>query len=86
MEKAAGALWNLSRNADNDVPIHEAGGIPPLVKLARSGTEGQKGWAARALENLALNDVNKVAIGEAELAMSGTEGQDNAAGALLASQ
>ena len=45
------------------VAIAEAGGIPALVSLARSGTEMQKQYAARALgalTKLADNDANRV--------------------------
>ena len=39
-EDAAGALANLAcNNADDQMAIAKAGGIPPLVALARSGSE-----------------------------------------------
>ena len=59
-EDAAKALADLAFNEDNQVA--KAGGITPLISLARSGTDGQKYWAARALEHLAINADNKVAI------------------------
>ena len=59
---AAGALRNLAVNADNNVAIASAGGIAPLVALARDGTEAQKEEAAAALAVLAVNDANKAAI------------------------
>jgi len=46
-------------NNDNSVAIAEAGGIAPLVALARGGTDGQKVHAAEALPVLAYNDDNK---------------------------
>ena len=39
--------------------------IPPLVALVRDGTDEQKANAALALQNLAGNDDNKVAIAKA---------------------
>ena len=39
------------RNADNRVAIAKAGGIAPLVALARDGTYWQKYFAVGALEN-----------------------------------
>ena len=46
--------------------IAEAGGIAPLVALARGGTDGQKEYAALALAVLADNNFNnQVAIEEA---------------------
>ena len=48
------------------VAIARAGGIEPLVKLVRSGTDEQKEQAVRALSNLAAGDYNnKVAIARA---------------------
>ena len=44
------------------VAIARAGGIEPLVALARDGTAVQKEHAAGALLNLACNDDNQVAI------------------------
>ena len=46
-----------------------AGGIEPLVALARSGTDLQKFRAAGALRKLALNADNKAAIAAAEAAL-----------------
>ena len=70
--------------------IAKAGGIAPLVALARGGTDGQKEEAARALRNLACNADNQVAIATAggipplvALARDGSDGQmEAAAGAL----
>jgi vacuolar protein 8 len=60
---AAGALWNLAfNNDDNQVAIAAAGGIPVLVSLVRDGEGKGKEYAAGALANLATNDDNKVAI------------------------
>jgi len=39
------------------VAIARAGGIAPLVALARGGTDGQKEQAAAALRNLAVDVV-----------------------------
>ena len=64
-EQAAAALGNLAFNADNQVAIAKAGGIAPLVALARDGTKKQKEWAAVALRNLARNADNQVAIAKA---------------------
>ena len=44
------------------VAIARAGGIEPLVALARDGTAVQKEKAAGALLNLASNNDNKVAM------------------------
>ena len=38
------------------------GGVPPLIALLGHGSDEAKVHAARALENLALNDKNKVKI------------------------
>ena len=64
------------------IAIAQAGGIPPLVSLARDGTEGQREQAARALGALAHNDNNAVSIAHAggipplvSLARGGTERQ-----------
>jgi hypothetical protein len=68
-EQGAGALWNLSFNAENQIAIAQAGGIATLVTLVQSGTDGQKEHAAGALWNcywnLSHNDENKVAITQA---------------------
>ena len=65
-EKAVGALWALSFNADNQVAIAKAGGIAPLIDLLKNGTTAkQKEFAAGALWYLAKNDDNKVAIADA---------------------
>ena len=64
-ERAAKALANLASNADSQVAIARAGGIDPLVALARNGTDGQKEAAAMALRNLARNADNHVAIARA---------------------
>ena len=63
--EAAAALRNLARNADNQVAIAKAGGIAPLVALARDGTEKQNEQATMSLWNLAVNDDNQVAIAKA---------------------
>ena len=47
---AAGALRNLAANADNQLAISQAGGIAPLLALARDGTDEQKALAAGALD------------------------------------
>ena len=73
-EHAAVALKNLCREGSgtppkanpNVVPIAEAGGIPPLVALARDGTYEQKRIAAGALRNLAVNADNEVLIAKAK--------------------
>ena len=62
---AAGALRNLAKNADNQILIAKAGGIPPLVALGRDGTDSQKVSAADALGNLANNADNQILIAEA---------------------
>ena len=52
--KAAGALRNIVfRNVENKAAIVAAGGIEPLVALAREGTPEQKTQAAGALSSLA---------------------------------
>ena len=73
------------------VAIAKAGGIAPLVALARGGTDGQKEVAAAALQVLAYgNDNNRVAIARAggiaplvALARGGTDGQKEQAAAAL---
>ena len=60
---AAKALKNLAFNSDNNkVAIAKAGGIAPLVALARDGTNGQKTEAAAALRNLSLNKTSLAAM------------------------
>ena len=49
-----GSVPILVVNADNQAAIARAGGIEPLVALARSGTDGQKEHAAGALRNLGV--------------------------------
>uniref|UniRef100_A0A7S3TD12 Uncharacterized protein n=1 Tax=Emiliania huxleyi TaxID=2903 RepID=A0A7S3TD12_EMIHU len=62
-EAAARELWVLAfDNADNKVAIAKAGGIAPLVALARGGTARQKYQAAGALRRLAFNADNKMTI------------------------
>ena len=61
-ENAAGALSNLSVNADNKVAIAKEGGLKPLVALLTSGTPVAKEKAVAALKNLSVNADNKVAI------------------------
>ena len=72
---------NLAINDANAAAIAAAGGIAPLVELARSGSAGAKEQAAGALWNLAHNDANQVAIAAAggiaplvELVRSGSAG------------
>ena len=56
-------LCSLARNCDNNkVAIAKAGGIAPLVALARGGTARRKYQAAGALRRLAFNADNKVTI------------------------
>ena len=52
-QKAAFALGWLAHNAENQMAIAAAGGVPPLVSLVGGGTDGQKQQAAAALANLA---------------------------------
>jgi vacuolar protein 8 len=64
-ENAAGALYNLAANADNQVAIAKVeGALAALVALLRDGSAVGKETAAGALQNLALNADNKVAIAE----------------------
>ena len=90
-EWAAWALANLAGNADNQVAIARAGGIAPLVALARGGTEDEKYSAAAALQNLARNAENQMAIAKAggiaplvALARDGTDDQTRWASGALA--
>ena len=90
-KNAAAALARLAKNAANQVAIAEAGGIAPLVELARGGSEGAKTWALLALANLATSSANQVAIAEAggiaplvELAHSGSAGAKTWAALALA--
>ncbi|KAH8080412.1 serine/threonine kinase [Aureococcus anophagefferens] len=64
-EEAAGALWGLTTNDDNELAIVKAGAVDPLVALLRTGTDGAKEAAAGALWGLALNADNKIAIAKA---------------------
>ena len=64
-EGAAGALWSLSTSDENQDEIREAGGIPPLVALAKKGTVEQQKNASIALFNLMCNDECEMAIREA---------------------
>ena len=48
-EQAAGALWSLAVNTDNKVAIAKAGGIAPLVALARDGDAAAIDRAERAV-------------------------------------
>jgi hypothetical protein len=88
---AARALWELAHGSDMKVEIAQAGGIAPLVALARDGTDEQKAHAAGTLASLSVNDDNKVAIAEAggipllvALTRDGTEDQKTAAAVALA--
>jgi len=102
-ERAAAALASLAGANDDNVSnfskhkadvraaIAAAGGIPPLVALARGGSDGQKEAAAGALANLAWNADNQVAIAQAggipplvALARGGSDGQKEAAAGALA--
>ena len=47
-KNAAAALARLAKNAANQVAIAEAGGIAPLVELARGGSSRAKESAAGA--------------------------------------
>ena len=86
-EEAIMALWKLMQDAvDADArakntrddqfrrlqnAARKAGGVPPLVALARSGTQGQKKEAAFALETLAVdNEENQAAIAAAYASLS----------------
>jgi len=62
--EAAGTLERLADNALNRYAIREAGGIPPLVELVKSGSDAEKVKAAGALRNLADNNANRDAIRE----------------------
>ena len=64
---AAAALWALAANADNQIAIAQAGGIPPLVVLVRDGNDAQKSNAAGALQKLAESCAdNETAIAQAK--------------------
>ncbi|CAE7246869.1 PUB12 [Symbiodinium sp. CCMP2592] len=52
---AAGALKNLSANADNKALIAKAGGIPPLVSCLTTGTAWAQQKAAATLGKLAMD-------------------------------
>ncbi len=66
----------------------QAGGIPPLVALALSGSNMQKEEAAVVLRNLSLNAENKASIAKfaavADAAVA--EAQRTAGGAVLSRQ
>ena len=63
---AAAALASLATKAESQVAIAKAGGIEPLVALARSGQSAETQflgtYARGALSNLAVNAANKKAI------------------------
>ena len=63
--KAARALQNLAMNAENKIPIAQAGAIAPLVRLLSDSESAVRGNAAGALTNLAVNAENQQAIREA---------------------
>ncbi len=46
------ALWHLAADADNQLGIARAGGLPPLVRVLSEGNEQARQWAAAALEAL----------------------------------
>uniref|UniRef100_A0A7S3WV90 Uncharacterized protein n=1 Tax=Emiliania huxleyi TaxID=2903 RepID=A0A7S3WV90_EMIHU len=54
-EQAAAALAKLARNADNRVAIAKAGGIAPLVALARGGTDGYRRSMPRGRSGFSLS-------------------------------
>ena len=62
-------LWSLAADRGNQVAIAKAGGIEPLVALARSGQKAEAQflgtYARGALSNLAVNAANKKAIAAA---------------------
>ncbi len=62
---AANELAKRAVNEDTQAAVREAGGIPPLVSLAKEGTAAQKEAAALALANVAKDAQNKIAIREA---------------------
>ena len=94
---AAVGIGNLTSNEmtqpggrNNKILVSEAGGIEPLVDLARCGTTEQREASVGALWNLAFNDANKKAIAAAggipplvDLVRAGNARQkEQAAGAL----
>lgn len=67
---AAGALWSLASDAENQKRIAEDGGIPHLVELLTSGRKmgtfaGAEETAAGALRSLARREANRDLIAEA---------------------
>ena len=54
-EKAAAALCELAFHPDNHSPIVEAGAVPPLVELLRSGGMLNKLQAMNAFSILGMN-------------------------------
>ena len=62
-EKAAGALWFLAKNADNQVAIaKEEGVLAALVTMLRDGTATGKIMAGGAVKLLSENQDAKVAL------------------------
>ena len=59
---AALSVVMILNNADNEVAIAKAGGIEPLVALARGGTEEQKEEAAAALRNLTVSYARNLTV------------------------
>lgn len=59
-EKAAGALWNLALNNDNQIAIGKEGGIKPLILLLFSS--GSRIMKEKALMRLAKSSDNQVII------------------------
>jgi vacuolar protein 8 len=83
------AITSLARESSNDTRLVEAGAIPVLVDLLRSGSDGEKHLAARGLVNLATRVHNRT-IAEAgaivplvELLESGSDGGKEMAAAVL---
>jgi hypothetical protein len=62
---AAGVLKELTGDVESAAAVVSAGGIPPLVKLLRTGTATTRLCAAAALRNLSVDAEYKSAIAAA---------------------
>lgn len=62
--QASKALANLGVNSENKLRISQAGGIAPLIELAKSRNMTVSVEAIAALANLAVNDNNEKEIAE----------------------
>ena len=63
-ERAAAVLSDLAKLGENKKDIVDAGGVPPLVEMTKSGSPEAQTHAAGSLWHLAMLEPNKVTISE----------------------